>query len=404
MLKLSAVSALLIALFPVLCYAQPSPTPPSLPDAARSISVRDFGAVGDGEADDTAAFERAIAQSREDGVPVHVPAGKYRITSTLELEAQALIGAETAAWVADAVTMPTLLPEVEQGPCIRLKAGGAVHGLLFDQNWKGEEPAPRPPTIELAGVGTRVSDIKIHNAWDGIAANGSSNVGRALITNCFLVNIHNVGVRILGTWDVSWISRVEVWSPSSKHFLESGIGFQIGKNDMLLMSDCFVFRASRAYHLTETIPGCEIKGVMWGSMTNCAADFCSKGVVVEGGHTVSLAGGTYWTHHGGLLVDGPNAQVRMSGLEMKANGDACVDIRRARAVAISGCQFRREMASFTAPAVRVTGGDAVAITGCVISSTSSALEISPDVANAAVTGNAVREKLAEPDPEENPAP
>ncbi len=52
-----------------------------LPEPAGEISVKDFGAVGDGQADDTEAFKKAISKSR--GQAVFVPAGKYRITDFL---------------------------------------------------------------------------------------------------------------------------------------------------------------------------------------------------------------------------------------------------------------------------------------------------------------------------------
>jgi hypothetical protein len=49
--------------------------PRNMQDKAREmVSVKDFGAVGDGVADDTAAFNAAIAT----GVPVYVPAGTYK--------------------------------------------------------------------------------------------------------------------------------------------------------------------------------------------------------------------------------------------------------------------------------------------------------------------------------------
>jgi hypothetical protein len=47
------------------------------------VSVKDFGAVGDGVADDTAAFQAAISSSAN--IPVYVPAGNYKITSALSL-------------------------------------------------------------------------------------------------------------------------------------------------------------------------------------------------------------------------------------------------------------------------------------------------------------------------------
>ncbi len=47
-------------------------------------SVRDFGAKGDGIADDTAAIERAVAESRE-GV-LAFTRGAYRLTRTVEVK------------------------------------------------------------------------------------------------------------------------------------------------------------------------------------------------------------------------------------------------------------------------------------------------------------------------------
>jgi parallel beta-helix repeat protein len=49
-----------------------------------AASVRDFGAIGDGKADDTAAIERAVAEN-EDG-QLEFPRGDYRITRTIEID------------------------------------------------------------------------------------------------------------------------------------------------------------------------------------------------------------------------------------------------------------------------------------------------------------------------------
>src|SRR4051794_31788808 len=46
-----------------------------------AASVRDFGAVGDGQADDTAAVEKAVASGA-----VFFPKGTYRITHTITVE------------------------------------------------------------------------------------------------------------------------------------------------------------------------------------------------------------------------------------------------------------------------------------------------------------------------------
>ena len=48
-------------------------------DAAKFMSVRSFGARGNGKTDDTAAFARAMAAAVRAGKPLYVPAGIYRL-------------------------------------------------------------------------------------------------------------------------------------------------------------------------------------------------------------------------------------------------------------------------------------------------------------------------------------
>jgi len=52
------------------------------------VSVKDFGAVGDGVADDTAAIQAALNTGRL----VFVPYGTYKITSALTINQGGLIG------------------------------------------------------------------------------------------------------------------------------------------------------------------------------------------------------------------------------------------------------------------------------------------------------------------------
>jgi hypothetical protein len=55
----------------------------------QSVSVRDFGARGDGNTDDTAAFKRAIAAGA--GKVVEIPAGTYLLGDVLEIRASNLL-------------------------------------------------------------------------------------------------------------------------------------------------------------------------------------------------------------------------------------------------------------------------------------------------------------------------
>lgn len=54
---------------------------PRLPDMETWVNIRELGAKGDGESDDTEIFREAIAQHRH----IYVPQGWYRITETLKM-------------------------------------------------------------------------------------------------------------------------------------------------------------------------------------------------------------------------------------------------------------------------------------------------------------------------------
>jgi hypothetical protein len=49
------------------------------------VSVLDMGCAGDGAADDTAALQAAVTAAYALGVPVHLPAGQYRVTAPVVL-------------------------------------------------------------------------------------------------------------------------------------------------------------------------------------------------------------------------------------------------------------------------------------------------------------------------------
>lgn len=60
-----------------------------LPNVAPGVSVKDFGAKGDGVADDSEAFLAALAAVTNGAV--EVPAGRYRITKILEIKRSGLV-------------------------------------------------------------------------------------------------------------------------------------------------------------------------------------------------------------------------------------------------------------------------------------------------------------------------
>lgn len=78
-----------------------TPVTPECPGMEKWRSVRDFGAIGDGAADDTAALQRAIDECE----CVYLPQGSYRVTDTVRLRSNtkliALQPASTCIMITD---------------------------------------------------------------------------------------------------------------------------------------------------------------------------------------------------------------------------------------------------------------------------------------------------------------
>lgn len=169
-----------------------------------SVSVKDFGAVGDGVTDDTAAIQSAIdsfgaASSTPQG-KVYFPRGTYKITSSLVLTyGVSLVG--------------------ESGRSAKINADGDFAAI----KWSASIPSySRNVTISdlwLHGNGTTAANIGIHlnhpwgidhltlqNLWiDGFYGYGikTDQQGSYLTTNCFqfshwdTIYINGCGVGIL---------------------------------------------------------------------------------------------------------------------------------------------------------------------------------------------------------------
>lgn len=350
------------------------------------VNVRDLGAKGDGQADDTQAFLRAVERAAATQTHVFVPKGTYTTSAPIMLTNVTVRGPEGAAWPADVDAMPTVLPLHRDGPCFQLNAAGALRGLNIDYRWD-KEPDAGPAAILVSGIGVYISNLRVRYPWDGILCDGKTNVGRLNIENVFMVSPRNVGVRVTGTWDVPRLSNVEVWNAGPvKRGLSEGTGFHLGKNDLIRMTDCFAFAMHTGFLFEDEIDACEIKGATWGVMNGCATDFCGRSILVRGAHTVSVSGGSFWTHQESLLIEGEGGRIRVAGSELKSNGAPAVVVHGGAHTVITGCSILRPMESYNAPAVRLTGGNTI-LGSNHVDCFGDGIVIEPGTAGAVVTGN-----------------
>ena len=108
------------------------------------VSVKDFGAVGDGVTDDTAAIQAAIDALTPNGGQLLIPAGTYRLNSTLTYANPASTDMNGISFMGDGRDSTILKSYIANGPILsvigtlpsgsgsRFINGGGLYGLRFD--------------------------------------------------------------------------------------------------------------------------------------------------------------------------------------------------------------------------------------------------------------------------------
>jgi len=148
---------------------------PPRPATDDLFNVADYGAVGDGQTDDTAAFQAALdAAGQNGGGTVYVPAGWYKIAGHLSVPT----GVELRGiWDVPHHTVSkgsVLLVTEGKGnpdgtPFLALASGAGVRGLTL---WYPKQTTdtfdPYPWAIQAQGPRCWVKDVVIGNAYQGV--------------------------------------------------------------------------------------------------------------------------------------------------------------------------------------------------------------------------------------------
>ena len=125
------------------------------------MTVRDFGAVGDGEADDTKAFQRAVDSGRGD---VHIPRGTYRLTRTIVVDLDrigpvSIVGSGTARLVM-----------AGPGPALKLigtHKGTASPSTVEENVWKNQR-MPSINGLEIVGAAPKACGVEAKGTMEAI--------------------------------------------------------------------------------------------------------------------------------------------------------------------------------------------------------------------------------------------
>jgi fibronectin type 3 domain-containing protein len=302
------------------------------------VSVKAYGATGNGVTDDTLAFENAIAAARsagEDGV--YVPMGHYVISSPLTLSALEMLGRISGGWPADTAPLPTLLIRQYNSPGLILTNGASLEGLAVD--YDQQTPATtNAPAISVEGIGTTLSDLRIQNAYDAISTPGPDMPGRARYSDILIIQPAHDGIEISKCYDFVQFLDIEVTCPGVPC---TGAAFSFGRVDEggyvgLMASNC----ATGFQFFTDLATGGN-GGFFTGGFAGCSALNCATDVWASGDHKIKISDGDFTASNCGAYLNGTNAELTIIGGRWQVNTNQAVQVAQAANVVIDADMFCR---------------------------------------------------------------
>ena len=267
-------------------------TPPG-----KDYDVRAYGARGDGKADDTAAFQRALdAAGQAGGGVVLAPRGLYFFAGHLNVPPAVTLKGTWESVPAHNGIRDRGLPKPtddgttllvtegagrEDGPAfITLNTNSTLKGvvLYYPQQNENDVPKPYPWAIAMRGKNPAVLDVELLNPYSGIDATHNE---RHLVRNVQGQPIRR-GVLVDAIYDVGRIENVHFnpwWSTKPKLFqwqMEHGEAFIFARSDWqyVLNTFCFGYHVGYRFNASKS-------GASNGNFLGLGADDCHTALVVE---------------------------------------------------------------------------------------------------------------------------
>lgn len=376
-------------------------------------SVRDFGALGDGKTDDTAAFQKALsAAGTSGGGIVHAPRGNYFFTGHLNVPAGVTLkgvwesvpahnGIRDAGLPKPTDDGTTFLITGHAGneagpPFLTLNHNSTLKGVVLfypDQN-PAEEPKPYPWAIAMRGKNPAVLAVEMLNPYNGIDATQNE---RHLIRDVHGQPLRR-GILVDAIYDIGRIENVHFnpwWSMQPKLRAwqqEHGEAFIFGRTDWQYVLNTFCFGYNVGYKFIATKAG-----VCNGNFLGIGADDCFTAVVVEQSAPMGLliSNGEFVSFHGPdptMVRVGTNhvGSVRFVNSAFWGPCHQIAKIGGKGTVGFSDCTFVQwDSRKEGRHAIQVEGGS-VLVRGCEFQADRPQVELGPAVRRAVVTDNLIR--------------
>ena len=280
------------------------------------LSVRDFGAKGDGKTDDTAAFQKALdAAGQSGGGLVNVPRGNYFFAGHLRApkavtlkgvweSVPSHVGIRNAGAPKPTDEGTTFLVTENRGkedgaPFITLNDNSTLKGVViyYPEQDPAEEPQPYPWTIAMRGKNPAVLAVEMLNPYNGIDAGRNERhlirdvQGQPLRRGIFVDVIFDIGRIEDVHFNPWWSMKPRLFQWQQQH----GEAFIFGRSDWQYVYNTFCFGYNVGYKFVKTRGG-----VCNGNFLGIGADDCYSAVVVEDSAPFGLliSNGEFVSFHG----------------------------------------------------------------------------------------------------------
>jgi hypothetical protein len=286
------------------------------PGDPATLNVRDFGAKGDAQTDDTAAFQQALdASAKAGGGTVLAPRGNYFFAGHLNIPPAVTLRGIWESVPAHNGQRDAGLPKpTDDGTCFLVTEGaGHEDGPAFitlnhNSTLKGvvifypkqkpdDVPDAYPWAIAMRGKNPAVLAVELLNPFNGIDATKNE---RHLIRDVQGQPLRR-GILVDAIYDIGRIENVHFnpwWSLKPRLFKwqqENGEAFLIGRSDWQYMFNTFCFGYNVGYRFLKTPTGaCN------GNFLGLGADDCYTAVVVDESAPMALliTNGEFVSFHG----------------------------------------------------------------------------------------------------------
>jgi len=374
------------------------------------FNVRDYGAVGDGRTDDTAAFQKALdAAGQAGGGIVHAPRGNYFFAGHLNVpQAVTLAGIWQSVPAHNGIRNRGLPKPTddgttflvtggagqEDGPAfITLNTNSTLKGIVlyYPQQNVDDVPKPYPWAIAMRGKNPAVLAVEMLNPYNGIDATRNE---RHLIRDVHGQPLRR-GIMVDAIFDIGRIENVHFnpwWSMKPKLFqwqMENGEAFIFGRTDWQYVLNTFCFGYKIGYKFIRSK-----RGVCNGNFLGIGADDCYTALVVEqcAPYGLLITNGEFVSFHGPdptmiEIAEGNTGSVRFSNCAFWGPCNQIAKIAGRGTVGFGDCTFVQWGGKErNRPAIQAQSGT-VLIRGCEFRQDRPHIRLSKDVSRAVVTGN-----------------